>query len=211
MRATHVVVPARPFDLVADSQAVFRELLQAMARPGSTHYIPGDPGSPIPAFQAVAAILRSLVDHEVSLAVVPDPAGERSVADVAATYLAESTGVRLENPEAADYVLLLGPPAPGVVQSLRRGHPAYPDESATVVAFMPLVAAGERTAAISLAGPGVSPGTRLTIPGWGAEAFAALATVNADLPLGIDVILAWPDGQVVCLPRSTRLTAIETA
>jgi len=113
-------------------------------------------------------------------------------------------------PEAADYAVLLGAPPASLAGSLRRGAAAFPDESATLVSLVPSLGAtndghGEG-AVVALAGPGVTPGTTLRIGGWGRADLAAVAAANAEPPLGIDLILIDPDGQVAGLPRSTRLT-----
>jgi alpha-D-ribose 1-methylphosphonate 5-triphosphate synthase subunit PhnH len=196
----------RVFDEVFDSQAIFRTILLAMARPGSIGGISvSDPRCPLPSCQVVAGILRTLLSHEVSFAVVPGLAGNPTAATELGAYLAEATGGQLCPIEAADYVVLLGAPPGGLFLSLRRGQPAYPDESATLIASLPSFAPGSGVS-LALAGPGVTPGTRLELAGWSAQDVATMTAVNAEPPLGIDLILATPHGQVACIPRSIRLT-----
>lgn len=196
------------FDPVFAAQATFRTVLDAMARPGTTAPLPArDPGCPVAGCDGVAAVLLTLLDHEVTFAAVPAPGrgadGERLTA-----YLAGATGGRSVAVEAADYVLVLGGPLAGLPGSLRRGTPAFPDEGATLVATVASLGGVEEGLAVALAGPGVAPGTTLRVGGWRADDLTAVAAANAEPPLGIDLILAAPDGSVACLPRSTRLTLV---
>jgi len=202
---------AAALDPVFASQATFRTVLLAMARPGSIGRVAAaDPGCPLPVCRVLAAVARTLLDHEVAFAVVTGKAsGDDGAAELAA-YLAETTGARQEPVAAADYVLLLGQPPGGLPAALRRGRPAHPDEGATLIAVVPSLGPSAEGAAVALAGPGVAPGARLDLAGRSAGDVAALAEVNGEPPLGIDLILATPDGEVACLPRSTR-TRIQLA
>lgn len=197
------------FDPVFDSQATFRVVLAAMARPGRIGRLPAlDRRGPLPGGGGVAAVGLTLLDHEVGFAVVAPTdaaAGERL-----ASHLAGATGGRIVPPEAADYAVVIGAPSVGLAGSLRRGSAAFPDESATLVGLVPSLGAAddgnEEGAVVALSGPGVTLGTTLRIGGWGQDDLAAVAAANAEPPLGIDLILIDPDGRIACLPRSTRLT-----
>ncbi len=202
----------RRSDPVAGSQAVFRVLLDAMARPGTLHHLPAaDPDAPVPHTGPLAAIAQTLLDHEVSFAVVPRP-GDTSDddGDRFAAYLTLVTGSHAVAPIDADYIFALGALPAGLPATLRTGVPAYPDESATMIALVPAFAA-QIGVTVTLAGPGVAPGTRITVPGLTPADLASLAAANAEPPLGVDLILIDPAGTVVCLPRSTRLTLDESS
>lgn len=203
-----LTLPAQRFDPVFASQAVFRALLTAMARPGAIGRLPAhDAGCPFAECQAVAGVARTLLDHEVSFAAIADTGRRPGREDALATYLGETTGARLVAAVAADYVLLLEPSPAALLPALRRGRPAYPDESATVIASVPSFAPGAGTS-VALSGPGVAPGTELILAGWDAQDVAALEEANAETPLGIDLILVTPGGQVAALPRPTRLRIV---
>jgi alpha-D-ribose 1-methylphosphonate 5-triphosphate synthase subunit PhnH len=191
------------FDAVFDSQATFRALLRAMSRPGTTVPVPvADPGCPVSEFGTVAGIARTLLDHEVTLAVVSDAAHD-DIATRLERYVREVSGARPAAVSVANYVISVGPLADGLLSALHRGVPAYPDESATLIALLPAPVAG--APALRLAGPGVTHGARLRLTGWSARSIEELIAVNAEPPLGIDLILATADRGVTCLPRSASL------
>jgi alpha-D-ribose 1-methylphosphonate 5-triphosphate synthase subunit PhnH len=193
------------FDVVVASQATFRVVLEAMARPGTLARLPAaDPRCPAPTHAPLAAVLLTLIDHEVGFAVVARD-GDGLAADHLARYLSEATGSRAVAPGVADYVLALGAPSPDLILGLKRGTPTYPDESATLLVAAPSLVAADGPP-VALAGPGTRPGTTARLAGLTPDALAALATANAEPPLGIDVILADAAGHLVCLPRSTRPT-----
>ena len=66
---------AKPFDIVFDSQAIFRTVLDAMARPGTIGLLTAlDPRCPLPDYRPLTAVARTLLDHEVTFAVIPEEA-----------------------------------------------------------------------------------------------------------------------------------------
>jgi alpha-D-ribose 1-methylphosphonate 5-triphosphate synthase subunit PhnH len=119
----------------AREQSAFRALLEAMARPGTVGRVDPHPGGG--PFAAPLALLESLLDHEVTFAVVPD-------ADAAREPLLRYTGSRASPPERADYLLCHG--ADGIAAGLRAakdGELEYPDRSGTLVALVESVGAGD--------------------------------------------------------------------
>jgi alpha-D-ribose 1-methylphosphonate 5-triphosphate synthase subunit PhnH len=195
------------FDPIFDSQATFRVVLDAMARPGAPARLPTpDPRCPVADCRPLSAVLLTLLDHEVSFAVVP-ATGDGATAEQVSRYLASATGSRPAPVEAADYVLAMGGLPDGLLLSLKRGAPAYPDESATLLVLVPPVA--EATGpTVALAGPGVRPGTTARLSGLTPIDLTDLATANEEPPLGVDLVLADAAGNLTCLPRSTRLTPL---
>lgn len=197
-----------PFQTSAGPQGVFRVLLDAMARPGTVRQLPAlDEHTPIPSTTGLAAVAQTLLDHEVTFALVPgdeETGAETSGATLA--YIRSVTGCRNVSTSDADYVFALGAPPAGLAAQLKRGQPAYPDEGATLVSLVPSLD-GATGNSVNLSGPGVPGGTIANIPGWSIDDLASLAEANAAAPLGIDVILVDAGGQVMCLPRTTRISA----
>jgi alpha-D-ribose 1-methylphosphonate 5-triphosphate synthase subunit PhnH len=197
---------ASGFDPVFGSQATFRAVLDAMARPGTLHHLPvADPACPLVAARPLTAILQTLLDHEVGFGVVGAPEDT----DRLSAYLVETTASRSVPLEEADYVVALGPLRPGLPLRLKRGEPAYPDRGATLICLVPpLTGDRDEQIAVSLAGPGIPPDadTTVRLSGPSLAVLTALAAANAEPPCGIDLILVDPAGRIVCLPRSTRIT-----
>jgi alpha-D-ribose 1-methylphosphonate 5-triphosphate synthase subunit PhnH len=203
---TATLSPARSFDIVFDSQAVFRTILDAMARPGKVGLLTAlDPRCPLPAYRPLAAVVRTLLDHEVTFAVAPDEVP--AVAPDLARYLAAATGSRPAAPAEADYVLARGPLPRGLLAGLKRGSLAFPDEGATLLILTPDFETAASALPVTLAGPGI-PGTLATrLAGLSAEDLAERRIANAEVPRGVDLLLVDPTGRVVCLPRTTKVEA----
>jgi alpha-D-ribose 1-methylphosphonate 5-triphosphate synthase subunit PhnH len=178
----------------AREQSAFRALLEAMARPGTVGRVDPHPGGG--PFAAPLALLESLLDHEVTFAVVPD-------ADAAREPLLRYTGSRASPPERADYLLCHG--ADGIAAGLRAakdGELEYPDRSGTLVALVESVGAGD---VLWLAGPGVRTTVDVRVGGFTAEHRQLFAERNASVPTGVDLVLIDADGRFTCLPRYTRI------
>lgn len=190
-------------DPVHDTQRTFRTLLVAMARPGQVQQLPvaavGAPANPW-----VAAVLLTLADHEVTLAVEPFEG-----ADEMAGFVGRRTAAVCAPTERADFVVAARETLdPDLPLRLRRGSPAYPDDAATLIVAVARLGEGDPSGTRPrLEGPGVPAGQRLHVSGLAPRFFEARAEA-IDFPCGIDLLLIDPEGRVAALPRSTRI-AIE--
>jgi alpha-D-ribose 1-methylphosphonate 5-triphosphate synthase subunit PhnH len=194
----------KPFDIVFDSQATFRIVLDAMARPGSIGLLTAlDQRCPLPDYRPLTAVARTLLDHEVTFAVVAGTSLEEATA--LSHYLAAATGSRSASPAEADYVITDGPLERGLLTCLKRGTLTFPDESATLIVLIPDFATADDTLTVTLTGPGI-PGTLATrLPGFSAENLSERRVANAEVPRGVDLLLVDPTGRVMCLPRTTKV------
>jgi len=179
-----------------DGHAVFRVLLQAFARPGSIHSLPRGARGPD---EALLRLLASVLDPEVAFAVV---GGSGDIAG----RLRLATGGRPAEPEAADFVLFPDGDSGGAVLRLRRGRSDFPDQGATAVYAVKQLSFTGGTA--ELTGPGIRDRLQPSIIGLGEGELGWLKEVNAEYPLGVDCIFVDPRGQVMCIPRSTRIGGV---
>ena len=184
-------------DPARDAQAVFRAVMDAMARPGSVQIIAPAFTPPPPLGPVAAAIALALADYETPIWL--DAALARG-AEIGA-FLRFHTGAKLvASPEEASFALIAEPRAAPPLSAFARGTPDYPDRSTTVILQVnELTKDGWR-----LAGPGIAGET-----GFGAaplpEDFAQQLHDNrARFPLGVDVIFA-AQAAVAALPRSIRI------
>ena len=176
-------------------QRAFRALLDAMSRPGSVHRLESgsQPGA------AILALFEALVDHEVSFAVVP-PAAETTEA------ILRLTGRRLAPVSEAAYVLATGPGIEVALANACTGDPEYPDRGATVIAVVESLAAEPGPGLeLVLQGPGINGCCSLRVAGLPPRAVPLFLERNAEVPLGVDLVLLAPDGRLTCLPRYTRI------
>lgn len=186
---------ASDFDTVFDSQRVFRCLLQAVSQPGKLFTLP--PFS----CDALEAVARALLDHEVTFCAVGGDASEVE------TGLSELTGARVSPVEEADFALISGGDSAGAMLRLKPGTLEHPERGATAIYAVEELSNSD-TLSLELSGPGV-PGRRtLGVGGIERPEAAAIQKTRLDYPLGIDVYLVDGAGRVAGLPRSTRLEVI---
>jgi len=189
---------------VRDTQVTFRVLLDAMARPGTVKQLPVA-ARDAPVNPWLTAVLVTLLDHEVSLAVEPFDGDE----DLE-RFVRQRTAVASATVEGADFVVASSDRLdPRLPVRLRQGTLAYPNDSATLLVLVATLDQSPTPAAagglvLDLAGPGVPAGHRVRIGGLDPALFEARDDV-AEYPCGIDVILVDPDGRVCALPRTTAI------
>jgi alpha-D-ribose 1-methylphosphonate 5-triphosphate synthase subunit PhnH len=180
-------------DPVHDTQAIFRVLLEALARPGVPRQIPV-PALDAPANPWVASVLLTVLDHETSFASLADEPTER--------FVRARTSARDATPATADFVLAEAESlSPALVLELKRGSLAYPDGSATLVVHAHQDTPGQM---VHLSGPGIPDGRAADLP-FNAAVAEALAEANKNYPCGIDLLLIDAWGRLIGLPRTTRI------
>jgi alpha-D-ribose 1-methylphosphonate 5-triphosphate synthase subunit PhnH len=173
-------------------QKTFRTLLNAMSRPGTVGRVEAHPAGGEAA--AALTILEALVDHEVSLAVVPPSPTSEAVLRL--------TGSRVAPVSEADYVLCRESSLEEALHVVKVGPLEYPDRGATVICQVAEVGDGDP---ISLSGPGIEGSKLVKLRSFPASARDEFAERNAERPLGVDVIFVDEHGQVLCLNRYTEV------
>ncbi|MBB4428303.1 alpha-D-ribose 1-methylphosphonate 5-triphosphate synthase subunit PhnH [Bradyrhizobium sp. CIR48] len=182
-------------DPIHQSQAVFRTVLQSMARPGIPRAMQADIIPPSPFSGPVAALALTLFDSNVTLLLGPtyDNAAIRS-------YLHLHSGVRLVgHADQADFAVTNGTEeiAFGAFKPI---DPRTPHLSSTVIIQVESLTGGQP---VILHGPGVEGNVGLCAQGLPPEFWEKWDANAAGYPRGVDVILA--DNRSICgLPRTTR-------
>jgi alpha-D-ribose 1-methylphosphonate 5-triphosphate synthase subunit PhnH len=183
------------------NQKNYRCLLKAVSRPGRVFHLEALGAGP--PFAAATAVGECLLDPEVSLEVIGNGASQ-----ILLQALVAATQVRTQSLEAADFIFVCGAWSQGGVRSAKRGRLQFPEEGATVVYCMdsPLAGASDRFC-IRLTGPGIAGpgGIAPEMGGVPVEEFQELMAVNADYPSGVDAFFVRPNGELMALPRSTRI------
>jgi alpha-D-ribose 1-methylphosphonate 5-triphosphate synthase subunit PhnH len=180
---------------VQDSQAVFRLVMMAMARPGSIQALPVSLDPPAGLSPAAAAVALALCDFETPVWL--DPA---LVVDEAVTsFLRFHTGAPLVGePAAAHFAFLpLGGEWP-TFETFSLGTLAYPDRSTTIIAEVNALSA---EGGWTLAGPGIAGTARLAASSLPRDILDRLADNRSLFPRGVDLILTCGD-RLAALPRS---------
>ncbi|GAC1342175.1 MAG: phosphonate C-P lyase system protein PhnH [Acetobacteraceae bacterium] len=178
-------------DPVAESQAVFRAVLDAMARPGRMHEVAA-PAAPPPGLdRATAAVLLTLVDAETPLWLDQAAAPARE-------WVLFHCGAALASAAEAQFAVAVGP-AP--LAAFPAGTDDAPETGATVILQVQALGDGP---ALRLSGPGLAAPATLAVTGLPADFVAFWAANRALFPRGIDVILCAGD-RLAALPRSVHV------
>jgi alpha-D-ribose 1-methylphosphonate 5-triphosphate synthase subunit PhnH len=181
------------------SQAAFRAVMEAFARPGEIRTL-REVAAPAPLAPATAALVQALADYETPIWLDPAFADASAVS----AWIRFHTGAPIvKDARDAAFVLVADPLALPDFSSFALGSEDYPDRSTTLIVQI----ARFEGPALTLQGPGIK-GTRslaaAPLPG----DFAARLRGNRELfPRGVDLVLvAGP--QVAALPRSVRLMEV---
>lgn len=171
-----------------DAARAFRQIMDAMARPGTITNVTGAT-PPAPMSAAAGAVVLTLCDPDTPLYL----AGDADTPEIRA-WVAFHTGAPLTDAGSCAFALgvwdALAPMA-----AYPQGTPAYPDRSATLIVERPTLTATGAT----LCGPGIRDTAALNLPD--PDAFRAN---HRQFPLGVDVILTCGD-QLAAVPRSTEV------
>lgn len=183
-------------------QATYRLLLEALARPGRVVRL--DHLETLSPVASTAALLECLLDHDVSVCVLPG--GEEVVDALRAAVVA--TGARTAPVERADVVVVAGGDSRGGLARAKRGTFEAPEEGATwIYSLNQATGPSSDRFRVRLDGPGIAEpeGLAPEMRGLPIGELIALSAVNADYPLGVDAFFVRPSGEVVGIPRSTRI------
>jgi alpha-D-ribose 1-methylphosphonate 5-triphosphate synthase subunit PhnH len=186
-------------DPVTDGQAIFRAVLEAMARPGRVVEVPATAEVPPPLDPAAAAVCLALVDLETPLW-LDGPARTAEVLE----YVRFHCGAPVvDAPGAARFALVVDASSAPPLAAFAQGTDEEPERSATVILQVAELAAGQGS---RLAGPGIAGEARLRVEGLTAAVWSQLRDNHAAFPRGIDLVLV-AGSRLAALPRTTRVEA----
>ncbi|MEC9344557.1 MAG: phosphonate C-P lyase system protein PhnH [Pseudomonadota bacterium] len=185
-------------DPVFDSQALFRILMDAMARPATIFALearvcPPDPLSPV-----AAAIACTLADPDTPLWL----GAKLATRDAIRQWLAFQTGAPLAaNASDAEFAFIADPLVMPSLDAFAQGSQDYPDRSTTLVLQVESLDGGE---SLVFEGPGMRA-RKAIAPAPMPHHFARQWRANRErFPRGVDLVLTGPDS-IACLPRTARL------
>jgi alpha-D-ribose 1-methylphosphonate 5-triphosphate synthase subunit PhnH len=186
-------------DPVLASQAVFRAVMEAMARPGQITELGVSIAPPAPLGIAAAALALTLLDFETAVWLDPTLA----VAPEVDGWLKFHTGApRATDPAAAAFAFIAEPAAMPGFDAFGLGSVEYPDGSTTLVLEVETLTEGD---AFHLSGPGIKGSRSLAAAPLPADFAARMAENRARFPRGVDLVLTC-GRRLAALPRSVHLS-----
>lgn len=188
-------------DQVYSLHRVYRKVLDAMARPGTIQSLSEEAAMirlDLGCLPAAQCLIQLLLDADTTFcAFSADEALERKISQLTYCPICPM--------EKAAYVLLTKSVAaalPSVMEQVSGGTLEDPQLGATLIVECSALKSGGE---LVLKGPGIRDVTRCQIEtraGW----IEARAEKNAEFPLGVDLIFVDPQGQILCLPRTTQIS-----
>jgi alpha-D-ribose 1-methylphosphonate 5-triphosphate synthase subunit PhnH len=195
--------------LVMYTQKTFRQILDSMARPGKVNVIEpfpmaedtsGDNDSPY-----LLGLGYTLLDVEVGFYVFKQAQFMKKLAADFEFY----TSAKVSPLGEADFIFMTAADKPQLLADVKCGNLNYPDTGVTVIIktnYLSEVSLPEtgRGLELQLKGPGILGQKALFVAGITERHVQVLRDINAEFPLGIDLILVW-DNRVACIPRSVAV------
>jgi len=191
------------YDEVFDAQKHYRILLDSMARPGKIGLLSLPELNPPAGIHGAGALTGfALLNADAGFTVFGDEKG--NITD----YLALNTAARPVGHALADFLFLPGGKEWPEIKELKTGTLSYPEDSATLVIAAAEISAFPLTNAvvIILKGPGVEGEKKIYISGLHVSILETLQIQNLEFPLGLDAIVTDKKDQIVCIPRTSKLT-----
>ena len=178
------------------SQAVFRTVMEVIARPGLPRPLASSLSAPPPLRATAAAVALTLLDYETPFWLDPGLAASGEVA----AWLKFHTGAPQTGDSAQAAFALVSTALPSF-DIFSPGSLEYPDRSTTLVVQVESFDYGE---ALTLAGPGIAGTRRFSAAPLPPDFRARLIANREMFPRGVDLILVSATA-VAALPRSVRV------
>jgi len=182
------------FDLVYDSQKVFRLVLYAMSNPASFVNIKEHADKLYGNLPECMALAMTLLDYEVSFNTCQD--------HMLSEEIALLTHARRENHENADFIFVCNPDdLRTAIENAKCGTLTDPHKSATVI----IRNDGEPLYRLTLSGPGIDGRTAISASQTVKDAIELRDAQNYEYPQGIDLLFISQTGEMFAVPRLTRM------
>jgi len=182
----------------ADSQAAFRRVMDAVARPGTIQDLSDAPEAPKGLDAAAGAVALTLFDFETPVWLDPTLRGG-PVED----WIRFHCGCPLTtSPGAAAFALVADLAACPPLSHFNQGDAKYPDRSTTVLLQVAALVGGR---SVGLSGPGIRDRAAIAPTGLSAAFWEQVRVNNAQFQFGVDLLFV-AGGLLTALPRSTRIT-----
>lgn len=183
---------------VLQSQAMYRDLLNAMARPGRIVSCDIDLKVPAPLWPTTAAAALTLLDFDTPLWLDPAAASVQSLVD----YFRFHCGCPIvEASGNAVFAVISDPTQMPPLDVFAQGSEEYPDRSATLLIQVERL---DDSRGVVLRGPGIENKQTLQGKGLPGGFWQQVQENHARFPRGVDFVFCAED-RIAALPRSTQV------
>lgn len=183
-------------DPVHDAQTTFRNLLEALANPGSQRQIASLAEAPGALSPACASACLTLLDLETQVWLQP------TLEEEVKNWLRFHTGCRFTiEPQTADFAIINNCLSMPSLSVFNQGTDEEPEASTTLLVQVENFESGH---SVKLTGPGIKSEQVLTVQGLSSCFWEDLTNNVHKYPLGVDIFLFTRD-TVIGLPRTTRV------
>lgn len=197
------------FNAVFDSQAVFRKLMDAMARPGRIYILDkiSFEYTPTGLNPFVLSVFKTICDNNVLI-------GGAGCNEDWLEYLRINTMTLLAAVEEADYLLFNGAMFIEGFGNIKTGNLEFPEHGGTAVLLVENLSDKNGTRAnpgsltLRMKGPGIKNATIIKVTGLNIKYIETSNNLKKFYPMGIDLILIDNSGKIAAIPRSTKLEVI---
>ncbi len=187
---------------VLAGQAVFRALMDAMARPGTVQPVAALATPPGLLSPVAGAVALALCDHDTPLWFDPRLEADGNVK----AWLAFHCGApHAHTPADAHFALVSSPGDLIALENFAQGSQEYPDRSTTLILQIESPTGGGE---LVLEGPGIKDRNVIAPTPMPRHFLEQWKQNNARFPRGVDLVLAGRHA-IVCLPRTTRISRLE--
>jgi alpha-D-ribose 1-methylphosphonate 5-triphosphate synthase subunit PhnH len=184
------------FDTVFDSQKVFRMILEAMSNPARVVNISEYAAKLSGGHPAFLAVAMTLLDNEVSFNTCEN--------DVLSDEIASLTLARRDEIESADFVFVsYQDDIKNAMENMKCVTLSDPHKSATAVIRNVDCPAGR----VKLSGPGIDGHITVHVTQTVKHAVLLRDAQNYEYPQGIDMLFVSNNGELLAIPRLTRMEA----
>ena len=190
------------FDEVLHSQQNFKIIMDALSRPGEILKLQENNFTlfPLEFNPNLLTILKTLGDNNVSFHLSVEDKKDWE------NYIKTNTGMEISSVEAADFVVFCGKKYCEGFNNLKTGEVEFPENSCTAIIIVDKIRSNIlEYKFIQMTGPGIKDLNRVCITGFDYKYIEEIREINANFPLGIDVILVDLKGNITCISRTTKL------